>query len=294
MGKVTKFAADARKKAEGMKDQIEGYIETAKRIVDEDTRSSEIFTQTVKVGTKIAGKLLGADVTAHPYFAYHKEHLEILASVMEASDTVRNAMEAWNKAVDAASLSGQIASSLDNMKRRLKGLQTKYSLHVMTSVALLDDMKNGKVLEVFKQLQDAGSNPGQLIVDYAMEIYEVQAYACELYFDAVGLWGMVETEYRVTAAAMQKYEEKQKKLAESTKTIDRVASLALEKQRQEEMFWKTEIEKKKTPQVAAFNPVNYARDKATDTKAFAVQMGKLCRTALSQDIFNPAKMSAAF
>src|SRR5262245_60791321 len=83
-----------KSKIEKAKKKAEGYLETVKKLLDEDTRSGEIVKQALKYADKLAEKYIGASISKHPYFVYHKPHLEALITVLNASETHAHAMGA--------------------------------------------------------------------------------------------------------------------------------------------------------------------------------------------------------
>ena len=62
----------------------------------------------------IASKAIGTSLTSHPYFTYHKVHLEALAQALNASSNLDKAEEALNRAIRSADASASLRKALED------------------------------------------------------------------------------------------------------------------------------------------------------------------------------------
>ena len=81
---ITKKAADAYSLFKKAK-KIRTYGKLVKESIDEDTRSGALMKLGIRAMLDIASKAIGTSLTSHPYFTYHKVHLEVLAQALNAS-----------------------------------------------------------------------------------------------------------------------------------------------------------------------------------------------------------------
>src|SRR3954470_17025298 len=95
---VTNKAADAYSLFKKVK-KIRTYGTLIRESIDENTRSSGLMKLGIRAMLEVAGKALGTSLTSHPYFTYHKAHLEALGMALNASSNLDSAQEALTRAV---------------------------------------------------------------------------------------------------------------------------------------------------------------------------------------------------
>lgn len=72
-------------------EKLKDLYELGKQLIDPDTRDSTIFKKSLDLFISIGGKLLGSDLSKHPYFILNKAGMEALFEAIAASDTINNA-----------------------------------------------------------------------------------------------------------------------------------------------------------------------------------------------------------
>jgi hypothetical protein len=276
------------KKLKSAKKTAKENIGTVQKLLDEDTRSGELFKLGVKYGVK-GLEALGLSITSNFYFKYHKAHMEALVAVLNASDTHANATKALLQAADAADAAEVLTKSLDGFTNRKKALVWEYQFYLAGSLRTLSTASRNPA-QAANDLKDIGQTADSLRATVANDLFAWRAHACELYFDAVELLAMVEVEYRTAAEAMARYDAKMKKLQNSTKAIDTVARLSLERNRQYEEFTRdpswSRSSSKSSPQ-AVRDPTGWAKQQRDKVEAVTQVLATICDTAMSDTAYDP-------
>ncbi len=278
---ISKRAADAYtlfKKAK----KIKTYGKLVLDSVDEDTRPGALMKLGIRGTLEIAGKALGVSLLSHPYFTFHKAHLEALALALNASATSDSAKEALNRAIRSADSTAALTKSLSDYRSRNKGLLLNYGLFVKGYLELLSNPKDP---EMAKEIQESGLTPESMKTKTDQNIYEWLAMYCELFLDSVQLLTMAHVEYRTTQAAMQKFDQKMKTLS-SGGSIGKVFAYGAEQDRQ----W-AEFDRATNPgtgsQKAVSDPVGFARDQVYTIQTISDQLGENCETAMGDEAYRP-------
>ncbi len=292
---VSQLAKDAKAKYKKYK-TAKGYYETVKAILDEDTRSGELFKQGIKGLTKIGEKLVGKGFSKHPYFAYHKTHLEALGSALTASDTHNNAMKALEKAIASADSTEALAAQLKLLTDRKQALKLFYAMKIQNTQQFLRNARTDPA-QAEDDLEGSGETIESVAAKGEVTLEDWRAEACLLYSDSVDLLAMVDIEYRAAAAAYGRFTDKVKKLQASKKSIDRVAGLAAEKKRQEEWAMR-ELDQVFRPgsgpaPEAVSDPSLHAKRQRDKVETVVGVLGKICDSAMSSDPRYPNKLTAA-
>jgi tetratricopeptide (TPR) repeat protein len=278
--------------------KAKGYYETIKKIIDEDTRSSEVFKLGVKALTKLGDKVVGQSISKHPYFAYHKIHLEALGKALTASDTHRNAMDALRKAIEAADHADALATQIEELKKRKQGLKHGYAWRLQMPLRFLIDARTNPT-QAAADAKDMGQSLDAMIQETARRVeddmYAWRGETCALFYDAVDLLAMVEIEAGAASAAFARYTEKVAKLQKSKNSIDYVAGKAAEYQKQLEQASR-ELDQiyssKKTPAPEAVaDPSLHARRQRDRVEEVVNTLATFCDGAMSDDAYNPDALS---
>jgi len=279
---VTQKAADAYSLFKKVK-KIRTYSKLVKESIDEDTRSGALMKLGIRAMLDVAGKALGTSLTSHPYFKYHKVHLEALAQALNASSNLDKAREALNRAIRSADASASLTNNLADYRNRNNALKFTYGFSIRGPLLLLRDRATDP--QASKQIGDAGYTPDSMQAATDQNIYEWRAKWCELYLDSVQLLAMAEVEYRATQAAMQKFDEKMKALS-SGGGMGKIAAYRMEQDRQ----WQ-EFDRMTQPGTgssdAVENPVGYAQKQVSAIEDSSDTLGQGCEIAMSDDAYRP-------
>lgn len=276
-----------------IKEKAEGYVQTIKNLLDEDMRAGELFNLGLSGLMKLGEKALGESLSSHPYFEYHKQHLEALVSALNASSTHNNAMRQLDTALQSASAAETLARTLDAYTNRKRAAKLRY-LYLDGRLRLLrESAANPNSPEVLKHLEETGLTGISIGNVMAEEVAAWRAEIGRLFFDAVGLLAMVEVEYRAAAAAMKSFNEKMQRLQQSDKNIDKVAGKALEQKQMWEaydrdpMLGGKESSKGKLTSEAVMDPTLHARRQRDRVEEEVKTLGKMLDVVMSTDAFNP-------
>jgi len=279
---VSKSAAEAYSLFKKVK-KIHTYGKLVKESVDEDTRPGALMILSIRGMLEIAGRALGTSLTSHPYFAFHKAHLEALAQALNASVNQDKAREALNRAIRSADAAAVLAKALADYQFRKNGLKVLYTFLISGSLVLLRD--RGKDPKAAREMKEAGQTPESLQAVTDQEIYEWRALCCELFLNSVQLLAMAQVEFRATDAAMKKFAEKMKTLS-SGGSMGKIAAYGLDQERQWQQFDRM-TEPGTGSAKAVEDPVGYAQDQVNAIELVSDKLGEICEAAMSDDAYNP-------
>src|SRR5262249_39978658 len=162
-----------------------------------------IFKQGVKFLFELIKKVV-PEVEKHPYFKYHKTHLEQLGKALTASDTFNHAMRELNTAIASADAAAVLTTQLTMFDSRKNIFRMKYASVISGELELARDTTP----EAETQLKDSGQTRELLRASADDDLVNWRGDICELYFDAVALRSMTDVEYRAAKAAFDLYNQK--------------------------------------------------------------------------------------
>jgi hypothetical protein len=284
------------KKAKGHYDTAKGYYNSVRNVLNEDTRSEEFFKLGLKGLMKLGEKAVGQSLSKHPYFAYHKVHLEVLGQALTASSTHENAMRALHQAIASADSAHVKSKQMADLKSRKNQLMLQYSMFMAGGLQLLRNHSTNPA-EVAKQIRsETGGSPEELRGIMDGFVYTWRARICELYFDGVNLFAMVDIEYKGAVAAYNKYQQKVQKLQQSKSSLDRIAGFGAERKRQYEWLERAQDQMSGragggSPQ-AVQDPSAYAGRQRDSVAGVVEALAAVCDVAMSPDAYNPNLVNA--
>jgi len=280
---VTQKAADAYTLFKKVK-KIRTYGKLCKEAIDEDTRPGALMKLGIRAMLDIAGKAIGTSLTSHPYFTYHKVHLEALAQALNASSNLDKAEEALNRAIRSADASASLRKALDDYEHRKNGLKFAYTVFISGSILMLRDSATNP--QAARDIRDAGQTPASLQATTDQSIYEWRAMWCDLYLDTVQLLGMAEVELRATQAAMQKFDEKMKALSTTGGNMGKIAAYRVDQDRQWQEYDRMTQSGSGSVQ-AVEDPSGYAQTQVDAIEKVSSDFGDGCEAAMSDDAYKP-------
>lgn len=209
------------------------YLKLARGAFDEDTRSGSLLKLGIKASLDVGSKLLGSSLTSHPYFTYHKVHIEALAAAVNVSDVKANAEAALENAIKASDSSQHLAGQMSSYESRRKMLADRFAILNFLLLGALKDLKNNTP-GVADEIRRAGNTQAGLQSEADKAIYDYRCCWAGLTDEVLQLLLMVKTDYAATSTAMARYEQKKKKL-ESGRGFEghlgRIASYRIEERR---------------------------------------------------------------
>jgi hypothetical protein len=159
-----------------------------KDAIDEDTRPGALMKLGIRGMLEVAGKALGTSLTSHPYFTYHKVHLEAVGQALNASSNKDAALEALQRAACSADAAESLTKVLGNYQFRRNALKLVYFALIADSLTLLRDDRTDP--QAARYMTDAGHTPESLKSVTDQNIYEWRARWCELFLESVQLLAM--------------------------------------------------------------------------------------------------------
>jgi hypothetical protein len=283
---ISKKAADAYSLFKKAK-KIRTYGKLVKEAINEDTQPGGLMKLGIRGMLDVAGKAVGTSLTSHPYFTYHKIHLEALAQALNASSNYDKALEALNRAIRSADTAESLTKVLGDYQSRKNGLKLTYSAFIAGSLALLRDYRTDP--QAAREMKEAGHTPESLKSVTDQNIYEWRALWCELFLESVQLLAMAQVELRATETAMQKFEEKMKALS-SGGNMGKIAAYRIEEERQWQQF--DRMTKPGTgSQKAVEDPVGFVRDQVNAIEKVTDLLGEGCEIVMSDDAYRSAMIA---
>lgn len=268
------------------------HYTSVKNLLDKDTRTGELVKLGFKGMIKLAEKVTGSSLGKHPYFAYHKKHIEALASALNATEKYKSAMQALHSAVTNADSAELLAKSVKDFNGKKGGIKLLY-MRLYGALQTLQNLRTNPE-QGRAELREIGTDEESLRGLTERELYEWRAAVCEVYFDAVDLLAMVDVEYRGAAAAMDRYNAKIKKMNESKQPIDRIAGKAAERDRQYEELerWNNRRKNKDAPSdQAVADPTGHAKRQRDNVDEVVQIFATICDVAMSDDSYAPAQVN---
>lgn len=260
------------------------YGKLVKESIDENTRPGALMKLGIRGMLDIVGKALGTSLTSHPYFAFHKVHLEALAQALNASSNLDAAREALNRAIRSADASASLTGVLEHYQSRKNALKLTYTVFIAGSLTLLRD--RGTNPQAARQISSAGHTPESLQALTDQNIYEWRAKWCELLLDSAQLLAMAEMELRATEAAMTRFNEKMKALAAGGLMGRGVFGPQMEEERRWQQVDRALRPNADNPQ-AVEDPVGYTRKQVDAIERVSDTLGEGCEVAMSDDAYRP-------
>ncbi len=232
------------------------WYKAVRDLFDENTRDGGYLKLGIKLTTEIGKRLLGRSISSHPFFSYHKAHIQALAEVLNVIHARKEAAAAFNRAVAAADASAETKTQLLNFRDRSSRLGFHYiAIHEFLRLRA-EQMKGVMADDAVKDMREEGLNWEDLVrADDLLTTF--QARWSNLLFDAVELLIMLEAEVRAAREAMDTYNKEVQVMA-SGRNLSRVASLATENDRQWAAYDRAVHPSAGKSEMAVTDPVRYA------------------------------------
>jgi hypothetical protein len=262
--------------------KIRGYGKTIKDIIDDDTRSGTLLTLGIEGMLNIAGKALGSNLSKHPYFAFHKAHLEALAQALNASTNFDDAQADLSRAIGSADAAEALTRALADYRIRRKSLNVAYRFQIAGALLVLRDRGGDQMI------RESGQTHAGMQAATDRNIYEWRALWSELYFDSVQLLAMAQVELRATEDAMKNFDQKMKALSKDG-AIGGLFAAQVKKNREWEWFDRASKPGSRK-EGAVLDPVGFTRKQVDAIQDLSDELADGCESALSDDAYRPDVM----
>jgi hypothetical protein len=282
---VTKKAAEAYALMRRSKN-VYDYYKLVRQALDEDTRSGALLRGGIKVSMQVAKKTLGSTVTWHPYFTYHKAHLELLSRALDAANMKEMATNAFNSAVAAADSTSSVDTALGAFKHRQHALDWEWAWTLKELINLQARYRVAPA-DAILEIRDIGLTADTLNSKIADTLYSWQARWAELCKDCLELYLMVDAEVRIAEAAMKRYTDKVTKLTSGASSIGRIAGYAAEQDRQWELYERMTTNSPQKSAQAATDPAGYAKRQLNAVDVLARRLCSSCDVVLGSAVNSP-------
>lgn len=262
------------------------YYKLVKSTLDEDTRSGALFKLGLKFSVDVIGKLIGTSLTSHPYFTYHKAHIELLVQALNATETKAHAIDALSKAISAADSANTLAQTLGTYTERKNALVWDWQWNLAEPVRMVSQYKTNPA-SVTKDIADSGQTPEQMNAYLADYLENHRARWAELCMDALQLLAMTDAEYRMADEAMTRYNQKMKKLADGG-NLGKIAAYSTEQDRQWQQYDRMVHPSSSKPSQSVEDPSGFARKRRDSVDAVASSLSSACDFVMSDEISKPS------
>jgi hypothetical protein len=262
--------------------KIRGYAKTIKDVIDDDTRPGTLLSLGIEGMLNLAGKALDTNLSKHPYFAFHKAHIEALAQALNASSSFDAAQAALSRAIGSADAAEALTQALAGYRARRKSLHVYYSFQIAGALLVLHDRGGDQMI------RESGQTHAGMQVTTDLSIYEWRALWSELYYDCVQLLAMAHVELRATQAAMKNFDQKMSALKKDG-GIGGLFAAQVNENRQWQWFDRA-TKPGSGSEGAVIDPVDFARKQVDKIDDLTAELGDGCESALSDDAYRPDVM----
>lgn len=250
--------------------KVYSYSRKAYDLLDEKTRQGAIIKISVDAAIDIVGALLGASLSTHPYYVYHKAMMEYLADAVDANRNAREAIAQYRKAVSAAT-----SKALADEFKRLDSRKVEISAaHVdfRDTVGIAADMARGLLSE--KMIQEKVKRYGAKRIGNSLIDLQVWRIAWTgLAFEGVKLQVMAHNQLKAAQAAMAKVEDLVQGLMQGN-YLKKVNGYGAQNHIEWEKY--DLIVNQGRPQQAALDPVAFAQGNFQKAQAWCQALTEMC------------------
>lgn len=258
------------------------YSKKALDLLDEKTRDGAILKISVDLAMDVAGKVLGASLSTHPYFVYHKAMLEYLAGALDANRNAKEAIAQYRKAVTAATskvLKEEFAR-IESRKAEVSGSYVEFR----DTVGIASDIYYGRMSK--SMVQDKIKRYGAKRI--AQSLVDLAAFRigwAGLYFEVTKLQIMAKTELGVAQKAMKKVDELMSELMKGN-YLSKVNGYGARNSIEWEKY--DAIVNQGKPQQAVMDPVAYAQGSLDQANAWAREFSDMADFVRTNDVMFPS------
>ena len=272
-------------KGTGLAQKAYSYGRKIQEAIDEKSRDGALLKLGFKLSIDIAGKLLGTSLTTHPYYAYHKAQIEALADALNAHRNSRAAVDAYRRAVTAAS-SAAVAEEFKRLETKKVDTVVK-RVQFGDRIAVVSDIARGAMSDDFARKKIAKYGQAQLL-DAVADLEAWRANWSGLCFDALQLQIMAGNELNVAIAAMKKVQDLVATMMRGSNT-NRVAGHAAINNIEWEKY--DQIIGQKKPSQLLMDPVEFAKGNVAKAAAWAETFAEMCDFVRSDQVVFPSKFN---
>lgn len=267
----------------GKGQKVYSYVRKVQELLDEKKRDGAILKLGLKVSMDVAAKLLGTSLTTHPYYAYHKAQIEVLADVLNASSNSNAAVEAYKKAIAAAD-SKAVSAAFKQLESRKVTISAAHSNLDHKLIGIAADIARGMYADSFAKQKIAQFGKDKLAA--ALEDLESwRAMWSGLAFQALQLQIMAGSELNAAAEAMAKYNELMKSMMEGS-NAGRIGGYGAQNKIDWEKYEQVVNQNKSSTMVD--EPVKFAEGTVAKAEAWATAIAEMCDFVRSTDAIFPS------
>jgi hypothetical protein len=262
--------------------KIRKYGKLVTEAIDDDTRPGALLTLGIDGMLRIAGKALGTNLSKHPYFAFHKAHLQALVQALNASSNFDDAQADLSRAIGSADAAEALTQALADYRIRRKSLNVAYKFQIAGALLVLHDRGGDQMI------RESGQTHAGMQTATDQNIYEWRALWSELYFDSVQLLAMAQVELRATQAAMKNFDQKMKALSKDG-GIGGLFAAQVKENREWQWFDRASKPGSRSEK-AVLDPVGFAQTQVDAIQNLSDELGDGCESALGDDAYRPDVM----
>jgi hypothetical protein len=268
------------------------YYKDIQQAMDRNRRTGGLLKLGIRLSADIAGAILGESITSHPYFSYHKAHIEALADALNVSANNKRAIEAFNKAVKAA-------DSTTIIRNEMRGFQLASERFALDYIGFFDSlrlqrevMKGALTSEVAKEIAESGiSNASLRQSEDTLKLWRARWIG--LYFYALKLLTMTEVELGNATEAMAEFNKIMKAMMAGG-SMSQVAGYATETDRQWAQYDRMKNPSAGEPEMAVNDPVRYAELQRDRIARVSKALAEMCEFVVGDEVRSDDKFATRY
>jgi len=258
------------------------YYKDIRQAMDRNRRTGGLLKLGIRVSAEIASAILGESITSHPYFSYHKAHIEALADALNASANNKRAIEAFNSAVKAADSTTSIRSEMRGFQRASEQFALEY-IGFYDALRLQNEVLKGALTAgAAKEIAESGiSNASLRQSEDSLKLWRARWVG--LYFYALKLQTMTEVEVVDATEAMAEFNKILNTMMAGG-SMSQVAGYATESERQWQQYERMKSPSAAQPEMAVNDPVRYAEQQRDQIARVSKALAEMCEFVVGDDV----------
>jgi len=265
-------------------DDMSALYQRLKAVCDETTRIGEAITITADVTMKIVTKVGGSALADHPYYSFHKTHIEVLAAVGNATGSVSIAVNAHAAGLKAAASTGNLRKQTAKFAWGIQALQEHWDTQLHGTLIHADFWAGDETMdERAASLKREAVTEEQIKAEAKAMLNEWRFRFAGLVDNSLKLYVMMRTEYAAVLQASQRYKRALATIQGSqsgiTANVGVVAEYALRNRLLEEQFAHIKATGSDYDKVIREDALGYAKANLTHVQKIAVSIASAWNTA---------------
>lgn len=265
------------------------YARMVQEAADQTKRDGTILKAAVKIADEIA-KTFGLPLTKNPYYAYHKPMLDALADVLNAAHNSKAAVEAYRRAVSAAT-----SKAVEDEFKRIESRKVEIvaaRVDFKGRIGVASDIARGFMTGELAQRKIKEYGGAERIAAAVADLDTWRAMWAGLSFELMKLCIMTSVELNAATAAMRQVQSLTETLmgGKSSASVvgGRAAINAIEWEKYDQIVGEGK------PDRAVIDPVAFAQSKREKAFAWTAAFAEMCDFVRTDQVVFESKYGIQF